>query len=144
MKKIVLVTLSIVFTLVGGVMNMPTLIDTSLSQINFIISIFVLIFWGAFIFLNNKSKKMMIYTTIFWSMTFLTTLLAILSSTGQITLGILYLPVFVFLSPIFGVRYLIINPTGNLFALAVISLVFIIMSTYTLKQRKSTQIKSIL
>jgi hypothetical protein len=28
--------------------------------------------------------------------------------------------------------------------LAVISLVFIIMSTYTLKQRKSTQIKSIL
>lgn len=138
MKNIVLVTLSIVFTLVGGVMNMPTLIDTSLSERNFIISIFVLIFWGVFIILNNKSKIMMIYTTIFWSITFLTTLLAILSSTGQITLGILYLPIFVFVSPIFGVRYLIHNPTGNLVVLAIFSLIFIIISTYVLKRRKLT------
>ena len=138
MKKIVLVTLSIVFTLAGGLMNMFTLIDTPLSERNFIISIFVLIFWGVFIILNNKSKTMMIYTTIFWSMTFLTTLLAILSSTRQITLEILYLPTFIFLSPIFGVGYLIHNPTGNLIALAIFSLVFIIISTYTLKRRKST------
>ena len=136
MKKLVLATLSIVFTLVGGVMNMPTLIDTSLSERNFIISIFVLIFWGVFIFLNKKSKAMMIYTTIFWSMTFLTTLLASLSSTGRVTLGILYLPIFIFLSPIFGVRYLIHNPTENLIALAIISLVIIITSTYSLKPRK--------
>lgn len=129
--------LLIVFTLVGAAMNIPTLIDAPLRERNLIISIFVLITWSAFIVINYKSKIMMIYTTFFWGMTFLTTLLAIFSLIGNISLGIFNLPIIILLSPTFGIRYIIHHPTGNLITMAVISLAFIISSTYTLKRRRS-------
>ncbi len=137
MKRIVLVILVIVSTLVGAVMNIPTLIDVPLNERNLIISLFVLVLWSVFVIINNKSKLMMIYTTVFWCMTFLIALLAIFSSITQISLGILNIPIIIFLSPIFGIRYIIHHPTGNLITMVIISLAFII-SSYTLKERKMT------
>lgn len=136
MKNMIIFVLSIVITFIGAIMNAATLIDTPLSVRNLIVSILVLIFWVSYIVLSRTSGKMMLYATIFWCITFILTVLAIFGAIGKFTLGIIYMPILLFLSPVFGIRYIIHNPIENLSIIAIIALAFIINSIYVLKHMK--------
>lgn len=137
MKNIIILLLAVIVLVVGGLMNLAALIDKPLGLGNLIVSIFILIFLAAYVVLSKTNRKMMLYASIFWSITFVVTISGILGAVLNLTLGIGNILLMAFVGPFFGIRYIIENPVLNLSVLAVIALIFSIISIYTVVRKKS-------
>jgi hypothetical protein len=136
MKNIIIRILSIIIFVGGSGMNLTTVIDAPLRVRNFIVSIFVLVFWAGYIVLCKTDRKMMYSAAIFWSVIFIVTIFGIFSAIGNLSLGIINILIIICLSPFYGIRYIIIDPILNLSTLAIISVIFGCISISTIQRKK--------
>jgi hypothetical protein len=107
-----------------GYFNIAIMVDSPISLLNFIISLFFLGFWITFMILSCKNRKMMIYLISFWSLIFLTSVFAYISIITQFTMGAFIMPVLLFISPLYGIRFFNTGPFMTMLAIAIISGIF--------------------
>ena len=126
MKNIVFAVSSVIMFILFIPLNLFSVFRNSLGTFNFIISLVFVIFWGVMIVLTSKSRKMMIYSISFWSITLITSLIVIIAGATSANIGIIMIPSTFIAAPFSGFGSI------SMIVTAVISAIYIAGSTYEL------------
>lgn len=139
MKNKVFLVLSIFVTIIGIVLNISGTLGKPITAINLAVSLIVLCFYIIFIFQCRESRNLMLYSTAFWEVTFVISILGLIGSNAftESVLNVLLIPLMIVASPLYGFRYWIEGANGILGFIVGISLVLGVLSYLLLKPQNN-------
>lgn len=128
MKKVVLSIFLVVINIIVIILNFNSALQGGAASLfDFIVTVIYLCVW-IFIFIysiKHKEHNLVLPSTLFWMVVLLTTLVTICINVSDVTINFIVPFVTVFLTPLYGFRFLVTSYVVLLIIIAIISSYFI-------------------
>ena len=132
----VLVLLSIIVSITAMIFNLGEFAYGHAKPINTVITLCYILFWMIFLILARKEGKLLMYSTIFWGLTFITAIVMILinlTSLELVSIALLAIPL---IGPLIGIDIIFADNVVTLSIIAFIAVVFTACGIWFIIKRK--------
>lgn len=124
LPNMVLVLLSIIVCIAAMIFNLGEFAYGHAKPSNAVITFCFILFWILFLALVQKEKKLLIYTTVFWGLTFITAVVMILINLTPLEAVWVALPAIPLIGPLYGIEIIFADNVTALSIIAFIAMAF--------------------
>lgn len=135
MKSKIFVAVSIFLFFLFSLINMFSAYNRSIGAFNFILSFIFIVFWCILIAILSDSRGIMIFSIAVWSVTFIASLIVLISAITGTGIDLLMVPSTFLVSPMTGIGALIKLPVASFSVMMVISAGLTAWSAFSLVRK---------